>query len=123
MELFMEILKFWTPFTALAVILFSWGVTKIISKRLYDDKGITIFVPRTECKDDRHVCTSNICTKLDAVHESQKEIKMIINKNEEKGDASREVWSTKLDALSNTVHGLEGRFDQYQKDRLNVETR
>lgn len=117
MELFLEILKFWTPFTALAVILFSWGITKIIRPMLYRRDGQTVYVPRIECKEDRNLCTTNICVKLDNVSESQKEIKMIINENEKKGDASRVIWSTKLDTLSNTVHELEGRFDQYQKDR------
>jgi hypothetical protein len=44
-----------------------------VEKKLYHADGTTIYVPRSECRQDREDCTQRLCKKLDEIRTAQVE--------------------------------------------------
>lgn len=116
MDIVKDLLVLWGPLLVLIGIIGKWGINKVINPKLYKSNGMPIYISKDECKEERNDCTSNICRKMDTVDTTTKEIKQSIQKMEEKRDNARDQIINKMQGLSNTVHSLEGRFDQYVKD-------
>ena len=115
-DLFKNLLIVWGPLILLIGIIGKWGINKVLSPKLYKTDGTPIYVPKDECKDERNHCTANVCKKMDTVDKTTREIKESVDKMEEKRDKARSQLVMQIQGLSNTVHSLEGRFDQYVKD-------
>lgn len=111
-------------FLAIAAILpmgITYIVNRVISKRLYDDKGLPIFVPRGECSTAQGRCTRTMCLKMEevkaVVSDVKKDLKMNrdmlvamiadITKTLHEHDEKREIAREDYFKLGNQVVALE----------------
>lgn len=69
---------------------------KKLKKALYKDDGITVYVPRAECKDEHET----FCKKTE-------EIKKIIAEMNEKREQARKQDAVKWEAINRTLGAIE----------------
>ena len=73
-----------------------------IKKALYRDDGITIYVPRSECKDEHE----SFCKKTE-------EIKKIIAEMDKKRETARKEDSAKWEAINRTLGAVEKYMEMH----------
>jgi len=73
-----------------------------LKKALYRNDGVTVYVPRSECKEEHE----NFCKKTE-------EIKKIISDMDKKRERARKEDSTKWEALQHTLGKIDGYMEAH----------
>lgn len=73
-----------------------------LKKALYKDDGVTVYVPRSECKEEHET----FCKKTE-------EIKKIIAKMDGKREMARKEDSKKWEAINRTLGKVEGYMETH----------
>jgi len=101
----------WLPtIVALGALAFIWWDIrrnrimneKKLKKALYKDDGVTVFVPRAECKDEHE----NFCKKTE-------EIKKLIADMDKKRETARKDDSGKWESLQRTLGKIDGYMEAH----------
>lgn len=84
-------------------------VNKAISKRLYDDKGLPIFVPRGECSTAQSRCTRTMCLKMEEVKAVVADVKKDLKTN-------RNMLVEMINSITQTLHEHDEKREIARED-------
>lgn len=102
-EIIKEIIGYWPIVFLIIVTIGTFGINKIVNKKLYRQDGTLIYVTRDDCERTRDNYQVALCSKIDELkHDVQgnkdtvldmfKEVKTILHESDEKREKARQEY-------------------------------
>lgn len=99
-------------FLTLAAILpmgITFIVNKVIARKLYDEKGLPIFVARGDCATAQGRCTRTMCLKME-------EVKAMIEIIEDALASNRNAYERMFKSIEKTLHEHDEKRELARED-------